>query len=81
MTDYKWEHYAVHEAGIARTYRLVKSSHHIMGYLKQGGKKRQGWHVHEYRIAEPVTRLPHTLTLNAAMNAAKLILLSLEESS
>ena len=80
--EYVWLPYQLHEDGVAETFRFAQiNPRRVLGFLKKGSKKRQGWHVHKYRTEEPIARLPHTLPLDQAQEAAKLILLSLKENS
>ena len=79
--EYKWGPHHLQETGVSAGYRLARTAprpNQTVGYLKKGSKKRQGWFVHSYLAADPAARLPHTLPLDQAQNAAKLILLSLE---
>jgi hypothetical protein len=80
MTEYVWDKYQIQEGGVAETFKFAQlHSHRVLGFLKKGSKKRQGWFVHSFSAADHAARLPHTLPLDQAQNAAKLILLSLEE--
>lgn len=85
MSEYKWIPLHVPEPGVSRAFKLeameVGNFFRVRGYLKKGGRKRQGWFVHDFWALLPITRLPHTLTEDEAKDAAKTILLSLEESS
>jgi hypothetical protein len=85
MTDeYYWEPHHMQETGVAAGYRLAYTAPRpgrTVGYLKKGSKKRQGWFVHSFLLADHIARLPHTRPLDEAQDAAKLILLSLKESS
>jgi hypothetical protein len=83
MTDeYKWERYQIQQGGVAETFKFAQlNPHRVLGFLKKGSKKRQGWYVHEYRMDTAIVQLPCTLPLDQAQDAAKLILLSLEEST
>jgi hypothetical protein len=79
--EYKWEPHHLQETGVSSGYRLARTAprpYQTVGYLKKGSKKRQGWYVHKYRMDTAIVRLPHTMHLDQAQNAAKLILLSLE---
>ena len=81
MIEYTWDKYQVHEDGTAETFKFTRlKPHQTLGFLKKGAKKRQGWHVHKYRMADSIARLPHTMPLDEAQAAAKLILLSLKET-
>lgn len=80
--EYQWEAHHMQETGVAAGFRLTRSPlRRTVGYLKQGAKKRQGWFVHSFLLSAPITRLPHTMTLDHAQDAAKLILLSLKETA
>ena len=80
MTEYVWDKYQIQEGGVAETFQFAqKHPHRVLGFLKKGSKKRQGWYVHKYRMDTAIVRLPHTMHLDQAQNAAKLILLSLEK--
>lgn len=83
MTDeYYWEPHHMQETGVAAGYRLAHTAPRpgrTVGFLKKGSKKRQGWFVHSFLLADHAARLPHTLHLYEAQDAAKLILLSLED--
>lgn len=77
----KWEWYSGSGAGIASIYALRSQvPAKTWGFLAKGSKKRQGWFVHRYRMTDPITRLPHTMPIEEAQAAAKLILLTLKES-
>jgi hypothetical protein len=81
MNEYTWDKYQIQEGGTAETFKFARvMPHRVLGFLKKGAKKRQGWHVHKYRMADSIARLPHTLTLDEAQDAAKLILLSLKQT-
>jgi hypothetical protein len=82
MTDgYTWDKYQIQEGGTAETFKFARvMPHRVLGFLKKGAKKRQGWFVHVYRMDAAIARLPHTMPLDEAQAAAKLILLSLKET-
>ncbi len=79
MNECIWTVRHAQELGIARAFELRRMGSGVLGYLKKGAKKRQGWFVHDFWSLLPITRLPHTLTEDEAKDAAKLILLSLKE--
>ena len=83
MTDgYTWDKYQIQENGIVEVFTLAQvTPHRVRGYLNRGGRKLPGWFVHVYRRADPIAKLPHTMSKDEAQDAAKLILLSLKESS
>lgn len=85
MSEYKWEPHHAQELGVAGAFKLevmaVGDFFRVRGYLKKGSKKRQGWFVHDFWALLPITRLPHTLTEDEAKDAAKMILLSLKDST
>ena len=81
MTEYVWDKYQIQEGGVVETFKFAqKHPHRVLGFLKKGSKKRQGWYVHKYRMDTAIVRLPHTMHLDQAQNAAKLILLSLKQT-
>jgi hypothetical protein len=82
MTEYRWDKYQIQEGGVAETFKFAQvTPRRVLGFLKKGAKKRQGWHVHKYRMDAAIARLPHTMPLDQAQDTAKLILLSLKEST
>lgn len=82
MTEYRWDKYQMQEGGIVEVFKLAQvTPHRVLGFLKKGSEKHQGWYVHVYRMDAAIARLPHTLTLGEAQDAAKFILLSLKEST
>lgn len=82
MSEYSWKSRHTQEPGISEAFELRRIPYgFLLGYLKKGGRKRQGWFVHDFRLADAITRLPHTLTEDEAKDAAKMILLSLKGRS
>jgi hypothetical protein len=81
--EYKWEPHHMQELGVSAGYKLeqtvIEGFTRTVGYLKKGARKRPGWFVHAYFLADHAARLPHTMPLDQAQNAAKLILLSLKD--
>lgn len=82
MSEYIWAPYQAHEGGIAGTFKFAQNyPRRVLGFLKKGGRQHPGWYVHQYRMAGPAAKLPHTLTEDEAKDAAKMILLSLKETA
>lgn len=80
MTKYEWEPDPLPEGGIVEIFRFAQTyPRRVLGFLKKGGRQHPGWYVHQYRMAGPVAKLPHTLPEDEVKDAAKLILLTLKD--
>jgi hypothetical protein len=79
-----WLQWARDATGIASTWKLVygPNSARSHGFFMQGAQSKPGWFVAQDRLMiQTVATLPNSMSKKDAMEAAKMILLSLKDST
>jgi hypothetical protein len=83
MTDeYRWV-LMTRQLNCRRMWKLKPAPHSFanLGMLAEGYTQNPGWHIYRFAYDPPIATLPRTIGRDEAMNAAKMILLTLKENT